>query len=395
MKRLLDLSAKDPRRVLGLTSGSSADGVDAALLEIAGSGREARWALRIFHQRSYPPELRDELLEIFDAGRARLEDLVALETRLGEEFAAAGVEALEKVGFKPGQLDLVGTGGQALWHSPPSQVGRERAGTWQAGNPMILAERLLAPVVHDFRSRDIAVGGEGAPLGTCINCMLLSDEKVGRLVLGLGGVASLTYLPPAAPPERTLAFHAGPANLVLDEIVRATSGGERQFDPGGTMAAAGTVSRQLLEELIGHPFFRRPPPRSTGRGEFGSRYAVALLGKARRLGLSEADLLATTAALAARAVGDAVKEHILPLGPVDEVVAHGGGVRNATLMEMIRRALPRDAEVLPSDHFGLPAEAKEAMTVAFLANETVAGHTGNLPGATGASRAVILGSLVP
>ena len=196
MLRLLELAKKDPRRVLGLTSGTSVDGVDAALVEIAGTGKELRWALRAFVQQPYPEELRAEIFELFETGQGRLTKLIEIEARIGSEFAEAGLAALRRAGLRPGELDLVGSHGQTIWHSPPSVAGPEHAGTWQAGSSAVLAEKLGAPVVHDFRSRDIAAGGEGAPLAPYVNWLMLTDEKVGRLVLGLGGIASLTYLRP-------------------------------------------------------------------------------------------------------------------------------------------------------------------------------------------------------
>jgi anhydro-N-acetylmuramic acid kinase len=395
MLRLLDLARKDPRRVLGLTSGTSVDGVDAALVEIAGTGKELRWALRAFVQQPYPEELRADIFELFDTGQAKLSELIGLEARIGAEFAEAALAALRRSGLSPGELDLVGSHGQTIWHRPPSVAGPELAGTWQAGSAAVLAERLGVPVVHDFRARDVAAGGEGAPLASYVNWLMLTDEKVGRLALGLGGIASLTYLPPAAPPEKVLAFHAGPANMVIDETVRALTAGRLHFDAGGRMAAAGHVSAGLLQDLMRHPFFRRRPPRSTGRDEFGSRFAVNVLGKARRLGLSAEDLVATVTALSAQAIGDAIKEFVLPAGPLDEVVVSGGGAHNAELVEHIRRQMPPNTSVLLSDEFGLPADAKEALCVAVLANETVCGHPNNLPSATGARHPVILGSIVP
>jgi len=395
MKRLIELAAKDVRRVLGLMSGTSADGVDAALVEVHGSGPELRWAMLAFEHRPYPADLRGKLLEIFDAAKAALADLVELEARITGEFAAAGLEALKHAGLAPGGIDLVGSHGQTLWHAPPRVVGREKAGSWQAGCGALLAEALGAPVVYDFHSRDMAAGGEGAPLVPYADWLMLTDEKVGRLALNLGGTADVTYLPPAAGPGDVLAFDTGPGNMVIDEAVRALTGGERGFDPEGRMASEGRVSGELLDELLRHPFFRRQPPRSTGREEFGSRFATTVLGKGRRLGLAESDILATVTALTARTIGDAVKAFVLPRGPLHEVVASGGGVRNKLLMELVTHELPEGTSLLPSDEFGLPSDAKEAIAHAVLANETVSGRPANLPGATGAERAVLLGSIVP
>lgn len=395
MKRLIELAAKDVRRVLGLMSGTSADGVDAALVEIHGSGPELRWALLAFEHRPYPAELREELLGLFHAAKAALADLVELEARITAEFTAAGLGALERAGLAPGGADLVGSHGQTLWHAPPRVVGREKAGSWQAGCGALLAETLGAPVVYDFHSRDMAAGGEGAPLVPYADWLMLTDQKVGRVVLNLGGTADVAYLPPAAKPEDVLAFDTGPGNMVIDEAVRALTGGEHGFDPEGRMASEGRVSGELLDELLRHPFFRRPPPRSTGREEFGSRFAITVLGKGRHRGMSDADILATVTALTARTVGGAIKEFVLPKGPLHEVIASGGGVRNKLLMDMIAEELPAGTPLLPSDEFGLPADAKEAIAHAVLANETISGRPANLPGATGASHPVILGSIVP
>ena len=393
MKRLIDLASKEPRLVLGMISGTSADGTDAALLEVAGSAREMRWALLAFKHRPYPEDLRAELFNVFDSGRGKLVDLVALETRITLEFAETGLEAMKSAGRQ--SIDLVGSHGQTLWHAPPRVVGAGRAGSWQAGRGALLAEKLNAPVVSDFHARDIAVGGEGAPLVPYIDWLLLTDKRLGRLALNLGGTADVAYLPPGAGPDDVVAFDVGPGNMVIDETVRALTGGERGYDPEGRQAAEGKVSDELLAGLLRHPFFRRQPPRSTGREEFGSRYAVKMLGKARRLGLSENDMVATITALTARTIGDAIKEFVLPHGPVDEVIASGGGVHNRRLMELIAGELPKDASFLKSDEFGLPADAKEAIAFAVLANETVSGRPANLPRATGAERPVILGSITP
>jgi anhydro-N-acetylmuramic acid kinase len=395
MKRLLELAAKDVRSVLGLMSGTSADGVDAALVEIRGSGPELEWKLLAFAHRPYPDELREELLALFDSARGRLADLVALDNRITREFAAAGLAALQEAGRAPGGIDLVGSHGQTLWHAPPRVAGPERAGSWQAGRGAMLAEALGAPVVHDFHSRDISVGGEGAPLVPYADYLMLADRKLGRLALNLGGTADVAYLPPAAGPEDVLAFDTGPGNMVIDETVRALTGGRRHYDPEGRMSREGRVSGGLLEELARHPFFRRQPPRSTGREEFGSRFATTVLGKGRHMGLSGEDILATVTALTARTVAEAIKQFVAPRGPIDEVIVSGGGVHNARIMELLAAELPAGAKLRLSDEFGLPVDAKEAIAHAILANETVSGRPGNLPGATGAGRPVVLGSIVP
>jgi anhydro-N-acetylmuramic acid kinase len=395
MKRLIEAAAKNVRCVLGLMSGTSADGADAALVEIEGSGPELSWKLLAFEHRPYPEDLRERLMELFHEGRGELAGIIALSNRITREFASAGLEALDRAGLKPGEIDLVGSHGQTLWHAPPRVAGPERAGSWQAGGAAMLAEALGAPVVHDFHSRDIAVGGEGAPLVPYADYLLLRDGKLGRLALNIGGTADVAYLPPGSGPEAILAFDTGPGNMVIDEIVRALTGGARSYDPEGRMAREGRTSSRLLEELLRHPFFRRQPPRSTGREEFGSRFATTVLGKGRHLGLEGPDILATVTELTARTICESIKEFVLPRGSLDQVIGSGGGLHNARLVELIVEGLPQGAELKPSDEFGLPVDAKEAIAHAVLANETICGRPANLPGATGAARPVILGSIVP
>jgi len=395
MKRLLEVASRETRRVLGLMSGTSADGADAALVELRGSGGDLSWELLSFEHRPYPEDLREELFAIFDAARGDLAGIIALENRITREFAAAGLDALTRAGLKPGEIDLVGSHGQTLWHAPPRVAGPERAGSWQAGSAPALAEALGAPVVFDFHSRDISVGGEGAPLVPYADFLLLGREGTGRLMLNIGGTADLACLPPAAEAGAILAFDTGPGNMVIDETVRALTGGKRNYDPEGRMASEGKVSRDLLEQLLRHPFFRRQPPRSTGREEFGSRYATTVLGKGRHLGLDNSDILATVTALTARTIGDAIKEFVPMARELGEIIASGGGVHNATLMKALAAELPSGLTLRTSDEFGLPVDAKEAIAHAVLANETLSGRPANLPGATGAARQVLLGSIVP
>jgi anhydro-N-acetylmuramic acid kinase len=395
MKRLLEIAAKNVRHVLGLMSGTSADGTDAALVKITASGPELSWELLAFEHRPYPDELRDELLQLFDSGRTKLSAVIALDNRITREFAAAGLEAMDRAGLAPGGIDLIGSHGQTLWHAPPRMAGPEKCGSWQAGSAPVLAEALGAPVVHDFHSRDIAVGGEGAPLVPYADFLLLRHQSLGRATLNLGGTADVAYLPPDCSAGQILAFDTGPGNMVIDETVRAVTGGSRNYDPEGRMASEGRISTELLDELLRHPFFRRQPPRSTGREEFGSSYATTVLGKGRHMGMSDSDILATVTVLTARSIGDGIKSFVLPAGKLDEVIVSGGGVHNALLMKLLEVELPAGVSLRSSDEFGLPVDAKEAIAHAVLANETISGRPANLPGATGAARPVLLGSIVP
>jgi anhydro-N-acetylmuramic acid kinase len=378
-------------RIVGLMTGTSADAVDAALVRFRGLDLETTHQVEVSIESPLEPALRREILHVAGAETLAPERLVRLDQALGECYAAAVLELLAGAGCSPRDVDAIGMHGQTVRHVPRAE-GAGQALTLQLGSAAVLAERTGIAVVSDFRSRDTAAGGEGAPLVPRVDWWLFRSPRESRVLLNLGGMANVTYLPKGGGVDDVIGFDTGPGNALLDALVAMISPGE-SFDDGGRRAQHGRVSDALLEELLADPFFAQPPPRSTGRERFGATYAAALRARGLALGLSDVDQLATAVALTAESVAGAVREHLAPRG-VDALYASGGGVRNATLMRALADRL-RGIPVSSIDSLGVDAGAKEALAFAFLAHQTLCGAPGNVPSATGASHPVVLGHLTP
>jgi anhydro-N-acetylmuramic acid kinase len=374
-------------------TGTSADAVDAALVAVDSSGAAVRPELVAYRETPLEPALRHEVLEVAAAGSLPLERLMRLDAALGECYAAAVFDLLAAAGMAPDGLDAIGLHGQTVRHVPRPERGGQ-ALTLQIGSASILAERTGVTVVSDFRSRDTAAGGEGAPLVPMVDWWLFRSEHESRVLLNLGGMANLTWLPRGGGLEQVLAFDTGPGNAVSDHLAGLLSGGRETRDEAGRRAARGTPSPALLERLLADPWFALEPPRSTGRERFGRDFAETLLAQSRAAGLSGEDALATAVELTAASVAGAVTRHVEPRGRVDAVVVSGGGIANAALMEALGRRLA-PAPLVPLETLGFPAAAKEALAFALLAHLTLSGEPGNVPAATGAARPVVLGRISP
>jgi len=373
-------------------SGTSADGINVALVEIGGE-QSPRTKLLGHAEYRYPPKVRAAVLAAMNAEHARVADLARLSFLLGELYANA-VEATERR-FRL-KADLVGCHGQTLYHqgAPQMFLGRKIAATWQSGEAAILAARLGVPVVSDFRPADMAAGGKGAPLVPYLDYLLFRDPKIGRIVQNIGGIANLTAIPAGAVAEHVVAFDTGPGNMVIDAVTAALFG--RPFDRGGKLAASGTVLNSVLQQILRSKFFRAKPPKTAGREEFGREFVREFLrrcGRARKQ-----DVIATATALTARSIADAVRRFVLSRSgrkhPFQEMILSGGGARNATLVAMLSEQFaPFGLQLRFSDEFGLPSEAKEAVAFAVLAYETWHHRPSNLPSATGAKRPAVLGKI--
>lgn len=374
-------------KVLGLMSGTSLDGVDAALLEIDDEGGAVRWQVLGARTTPYGHDRRELIRRgILDGAAARICDLHA---DIGEWFAEAALTLLSELGVAPADVAATGSHGQTLWHRPPEQ-GR-RGATLQVGCAATLAERTGIPVVSDFRSRDVAAGGHGAPLVPYADSVLFAAPGRARALQNLGGMANVTWL---GPDGDVFAFDTGPGNALMDYAVqRATAGAER-YDRDGRLAASARPDEELLGRLLAHPFFREEPPRTTGREVFGERLVDDITaGLTPGVEQEWATTVATLTRLTARSIGDAYRTWIRPRG-LDEVFLLGGGARNPTLVEMIRVEL-EDTPVRDGAELGIDPDHREAVAFAVLAWAHLTGRPGNVPGATGARGPRVLGSYTP
>jgi anhydro-N-acetylmuramic acid kinase len=373
--------------IAGMMSGTSADGIDTVIARILGTPTALEWEILSHTQTAFAPVLREEIFACFRPETGTVERICALNAALGEAYARAVLEAITAAGMRPSAVDLIGSHGQTVWHIPAGP----QASTLQLGEASVIAERTGIPVVSNFRPRDIAAGGQGAPLVAYVDRLLFTHSVHSRAAQNIGGIANVTFLPPASRPDLSpLAFDTGPGNMLIDDAVTRATHGQQNFDAGGALARRGSVHTGLLQELMAHPYLSQRPPKTTGREVFGRQYGESLWSKAKELQLSPEDLIATLTAFTVNSINEAYRR-FLPAFP-DEVIVSGGGARNTTLMEMLRERLA-PARVLSSDNLGLPVEQKEALAFAVLAYETWHKRTGNLPSATGASHPVILGQI--
>ena len=387
------------RLVVGLMSGTSVDAIDAALVRIGPGAVPERRRIELVAQRETPfdPALRAAIFDLFPPNTGTIPRLAQLDVLLGEAFAAATLALLAEAGVAPEAVDLIGSHGQTVYHAPhPEASGGDLPAmpvTVQIGSGAVLAARTGITTVYDFRSADLALGGEGAPLVPYVDYLLLGDGE-SLAIQNIGGIGNVTILRRDQGVSGLSAFDTGPGNMLIDALAHRTSGGRQTFDRDGALAAQGAVSEALLDDALEDPFFARRPPKSTGREEFGGRYAAEFAAKGRSLGLADADLLATATALTARSIADAYRRFVLPTVALDAVLLCGGGARNPTL----RRMLAAELAPLPvgtTEERGIPSDAKEAIAFAVLAYETAHGRPGTLPATTGVSRPAILGAIVP
>ncbi len=374
-------------------SGTSADGINVALLDVRGRGVRTRFRLRAHQEFPFPPPVRRAILAAMNACAASVADLGRLNFLLGELYAEAVAKAARRA--RVAKLELVGCHGQTIYHQGEraSFLGRRISATWQTGEAAVLAARLGVPVVGDFRVADLAAGGKGAPLVPFLDYLLFRHARRGRIVQNLGGIGNLTAIPPHAAPAEVIAFDTGPGNMVIDQAMEQLFG--RRYDRDGRVAARGQVLDSLLAWAMRHRFFRRPPPRTAGREEFGREFVTAFLRRAGRA--PREDVVATATALTAHSIGEAVRRFVF----VQEndrrwhdFIVSGGGAENPTLLRMLAAELePLGLTIRRSDDFGLPSAAKEAAAFAVLAYQTWHRQPSNLPSATGAARPVVLGKV--
>ncbi len=394
------------RYCIGLMSGTSADAVDAALVRISGAGETARVELVAFVSRPLPAAVRRALFLLFEQAERSVERLCSLNVVLGEQFAEAALLVCRQAGVPLDRVLVIGSHGQTVWHQPEADPSLPLSvpSTLQIGEPAVIAERTGVPVMANFRAADIAVGGQGAPLVPYFDWVMLRHPARSRAVQNIGGIANVTYLPAGGTVEEVRAFDTGPGNALIDGLVTLLTDAGQTFDRDGQLAARGRVDEQLLGRLLADPYLHRPPPKTTGRERYGLLFCRRLLEEA---GLAPGvladpaaspaqrqralDLVATVTAFTAASIAESYRRW---LPPVDDVIVSGGGSRNPVLLATLRRMLA-PLPVATSEEYGIPSQAKEAMAFALLAHDGLLGLPTNVPGATGARRRVVLGSLTP
>jgi anhydro-N-acetylmuramic acid kinase len=378
--------------IAGIMSGTSADGIDVAVVRVSSGKLRPKLVLVSHDGFSFPAPLRRAVLAAMNASSISTAELGRLNWRLGLAYAEAVQATIKRLNVK---LDLVGCHGQTLYHQAraASYAGRSFACTWQAGEAQLIAATVGVPVVSNFRPADMLAGGQGAPMVSLLDYVLFADPHRGRVLQNIGGIANLTAIPAGAAADAVIAFDTGPGNMVIDALALELFG--KQFDRNGEIAAGGKVLAQALNAALRNPYFQLKPPRTTGREEFGREYADKFLAACRRLSSRPEDAIATATALTAETIALSYAKFVKRKmrGGVDYIVS-GGGARNSTLMAMLAQRLePLGCELAASEDFGLPAEAKEAAAFALLAWQTWHRLPGNVPAATGAKRAATLGQV--
>jgi anhydro-N-acetylmuramic acid kinase len=372
-------------RAAGLMSGTSVDGVDVAVIDYSKDSLN----VLAFETFPYPAALRKSIFRLFNPETARIEDICRLNFAVGEVFAEAVRRICRKNRIPLSSVNLIGSHGQTIYHDPKGARFDKKLmrSTLQIGEPCVIAQRTGITTVADFRTADIAAGGQGGPLVPFADYILFVDKRKNRIIQNIGGIANLTWLPAGGSVNDIIAFDTGPGNMIIDALAHLVTNGKQSYDIDGRIAAAGTINEPLLEQFMRHKFLQKRPPKTTGREEFGLQFTKQFFKKKNC-----ADLVATATAFTAKSIAEAYIRFLAD--KVDEVILCGGGSRNPTLVKMLKEyAAP--ARVMVMDDLGINADAKEAISFAILAAHTIMGKPNNVPSATGAKRSVILGKIIP
>ena len=393
---LEEIRSKPVRRVVGLMSGTSVDGIDAAVVEIGGTDEAPEVRLVAFEDRPWPEEVRKQIFPLFRPETATVDKIGYMNFLMGEIYAQSVSSVVEKAGLTLADIDLIGSHGQTIWHAPEvcGKDGFPVSFTVQIGEGSVIAARTGVPTVSDFRVADMAVGGQGAPLVPFSEYLLYRRPGETILLQNIGGIGNMTVLPGDEGPEAVYAFDTGPGNMIIDAVVSALTGGAKTYDAGGAMAAEGRVDEALLAMLQQDPYYDMPLPKTTGRELFGVQYVGKILDYQRAHSLSDADVLATVTDLTAWSIADGYARYVLPRRQAAELVVGGGGSYNATLLGFLRtRFAPYGVEVRTQEDLGWSSDAKEAVAFALMADCCVREKPNVLPSVTGAKAAAIMGKI--
>lgn len=388
-------SGKRPMRVLGLMSGTSADGIDVALAEISGAPPRLKARIVDFTAIPYSRRVRSAILRLAEGGTTTTAEISQLNFLLAELFAEAALAACRRFRVRTSRIDLIGSHGQTVYHQgqPTRFLGARRvASTLQIGEPSVIAARTGVTTIGDFRPADIAAGGQGAPLVPFVDYLVYRDAQEGRASLNIGGIANVTVVPAGASPDDVFAFDTGPGNMVIDALVAHSTRGRLEYDRDARLARRGRVMPALLGSLLTDPYFRRPPPKSAGREQYGRHYVERLVAWGRRRRARPEDLIRTATVLSALSIVDAWNRFVAPRAAIGTLIVSGGGAHNPLLMTQLA-ALLKGVRVVRSAEVGVPEDAKEAFAFAILAYETFHRRPANLPMSTGAKKHAILGKV--
>lgn len=389
---LLDIMNKKERLVIGLMSGTSADGIDAALVHIEGSGADTKVCLKAYMSIPFERHVREQILKLTEGNFGGSREICMMNVFLGKLYAHACLKLCETAGVKTTDIDLVGCHGQTVFHQPGEEdyLGLPVAATLQIGDVSPICEALHTIAVSDFRVRDMAAGGYGAPLVPYTEYLIYKDTSKNIALQNIGGIGNVTYIPKDGGMDKVMAFDTGPGNVLIDMAVKKYSGGRLRFDDGGSIGGAHIVCEPLLSWLLSEPYIFMKPPKTTGRERYNQHFFEKLTQKADELGVSDGELVATVTAYTAETIAYSVN-HYLPEVP-DRLIVGGGGSYNKTLMGHLERLLPK-TQVMDNEALGFNSDAKEAVAFAILANEAVSGMCSNVPSATGAAHRVIMGKI--
>ncbi|ETW97893.1 MAG: hypothetical protein ETSY2_43725 [Candidatus Entotheonella gemina] len=382
------------QRIIGMISGTSVDGVDAALIEVRDDGASTRVQVLAHNTYPYPPHLQEQLLAAAYPDSSSVDLICHLNAAVGVCFAEAAIAIAAAANAAIESVDLIGSHGQTIHHIPVATTTPLRSvSTLQIGEPCVITERTGVTTVADFRPRDMAAGGLGAPLAPYGHHQLFADSRRPKLVQNIGGIANVSALT-STDVMQTLAFDTGPGNMLIDEAARHASGGQQRFDDGGQLAAQGQTHAGLLSELLQHPFITQPPPKATGREAFGKDLWQRIHDRAADFNLSPADIARTCTAFTVESIALNYERFIFPHQAIDEIIVCGGGAENPLLMQLFRQRVQPISVVTP-EHYGYPNAALEAIIFAMLAHATIRNRPSNIPRTTGAAHPVVLGKIVP
>lgn len=384
------------KNVIGLVSGTSADGVDAAIVNIKGFGLNSKVKLVDFQTFPYSDKIKKEILKASSPDTSRVDQICSLNFLLGKVFAEAALKIINKSNLKRKDIALIGSHGQTIYHIP-HQCSKENTkipSTLQIGEPSIIAEMTGITTVSDFRPRDIAAGGMGAPLTPYVHYLLFRNKRETRAVHNIGGISNITVIPDNNDIDKVIAFDTGPGNMAIDGIISKLTGNHKKYDEMGVGASKGKINRRLLDTLMNHSYISKPPPKSTGREEFGNSFIDKILKIAKKYNISDNDLVSTVTAFTSESIILNYKLFVLPRFDLSRIIIGGGGVKNLTLLSWLKNGLS-PLPIHTMEDYNYSSDALEAMAFGILANETISGVPNNLPLVTGAKKKIVLGKIIP